>query len=173
MNGGPVRHSAAVGEKETENDGKEREDIDGGASLALGAALAHSPAFGNFSTGDDVGNNPPSAIANGIEEKFPLEAATPGIPAGEVKEEQEDEKEVEYFCGIGPWHPARLQRLRDARVFTFLLCLFSAAEGALVSGERFTLHHNYLLSFISNIFRFYVKSEFHKLQVYLVEHALL
>lgn len=42
--------------------------------------------------------------------------------------------DVEYFCGVGPWHPPWLQRLRDARVFTFLLCLFSAVEGALVSG---------------------------------------
>ena len=43
--------------------------------------------------------------------------------------------EREYYCGCGPWHPPWLQVFRDARVFTFLLCLFATIEGALVSGE--------------------------------------
>ena len=51
---------------------------------------------------------------------------------GERKVQGEDEKE--YFCGCGPWHPHRLQIFRDARFFTFLLCLFATIEGALVSG---------------------------------------
>ena len=42
----------------------------------------------------------------------------------------------EYFCGCGPCHPPWLQWLRDARVFTTLLCLFSTIEGALVSGTQ-------------------------------------
>ena len=42
--------------------------------------------------------------------------------------------EEEFFCGCGPCHPPWLQWLRDARVFTALLCLFSTIEGALVSG---------------------------------------
>ncbi|CAI8032338.1 Solute carrier organic anion transporter family member 4A1 [Geodia barretti] len=50
----------------------------------------------------------------------------------ERKVQGEDEKE--YFCGCGPWHPHRLQIFRDARFFTFLLCLFATIEGALVSG---------------------------------------
>ena len=40
----------------------------------------------------------------------------------------------EYYFGCGPWHPPQLQVFRDARVFTFLLCLFATIEGALVSG---------------------------------------
>ena len=43
-------------------------------------------------------------------------------------------EEPEYFCGIGPCHPPWLQWLRDARVFTVLLCLYSIVEGALVTG---------------------------------------
>ena len=47
---------------------------------------------------------------------------------------KEDETEREYYFGIGSWHPPGLQVLRDARVFTFLLCLFSTVEGALING---------------------------------------
>ena len=48
---------------------------------------------------------------------------------------KEDETEREYYFGIGSWHPPWLQLLRDARVFTFLLCLFSTVEGALINGN--------------------------------------
>ena len=54
-----------------------------------------------------------------------------------VPQQQEHEAEgegPEYFCGIGPCHPPWLQWLRDARVLTFLLCLYSIVEGALVTG---------------------------------------
>ena len=43
--------------------------------------------------------------------------------------------EEEFFCGCGPCYPPWLQWLKDARVFTALLCLFSTIEGALVSGN--------------------------------------
>ena len=45
------------------------------------------------------------------------------------------EKQPEYYCGCGPWHPRWLQVFRDGRVFTVFLCLFSTIEGALVSGS--------------------------------------
>ena len=41
----------------------------------------------------------------------------------------------EYYCGVGRCRPRWLQRLRDARLFTFLLCCNCFIEGALVSGE--------------------------------------
>ena len=51
---------------------------------------------------------------------------------GDEKSRQPAQKE--YYCGCGPWHPPWLQVFRDGRVFTFLLCLASTIEGALVSG---------------------------------------
>ena len=45
------------------------------------------------------------------------------------------EEQVEYYCGVGRCRPSWMQRLRDARFFTFLLCLNCFIEGALVSGE--------------------------------------
>ena len=50
------------------------------------------------------------------------------------QEREAEREEPEYFCGIGPCHPPWLQWLRDARVFTVLLCLYSIVEGALVTG---------------------------------------
>ena len=132
MNGG-LRNSTAGGERDAE--GKfQRDETDGDPSLALGAALARSAALGDE-------NRSSALLGNGTEEeKLPFEDAAPphtaeDFPAGHTAAAGEDEKdEVEYYCGAGPWHPAWLQRLRDARVFTFLLCLFSTVEGALVSG---------------------------------------
>lgn len=49
------------------------------------------------------------------------------------------EQPVEYYCGVGRCRPSWMQRLRDARFFTFLLCLNTFIEGALVSGERWTV----------------------------------
>lgn len=40
----------------------------------------------------------------------------------------------EYFCGIRRWHPSCLQVFRNAKFFTFLLCLYCFIEGAIVSG---------------------------------------
>lgn len=51
------------------------------------------------------------------------------------QEHKAEDEGPEYFCGIGPCHPPWLQWLRDARVFTLLLCLFSIVEGALVTGK--------------------------------------
>ena len=45
------------------------------------------------------------------------------------------EQSVEYYCGVGRCRPSWMQRLRDARFFTFLLCCNTFIEGALVSGE--------------------------------------
>ena len=41
----------------------------------------------------------------------------------------------EYYCGVGKCRPSWMQKLRDARFFTFLLCCNCFIEGALVSGE--------------------------------------
>ena len=41
----------------------------------------------------------------------------------------------EYYCGVGKIHPRWLQIFRDAKFFTFLLCVDCFIEGALVSGE--------------------------------------
>ena len=41
----------------------------------------------------------------------------------------------EYYCGVGRCRPGWMQKLRDARFFTFLLCCNCFIEGALVSGE--------------------------------------
>ena len=45
-----------------------------------------------------------------------------------------EQQSVEYYCGIGRCRPSWMQRLRDARFFTFLLCCNTFIEGALVSG---------------------------------------
>ena len=45
------------------------------------------------------------------------------------------EQQVEYYCGVGRCRPSWMQRLRDARFFTFLLCLNCFVQGSLVSGE--------------------------------------
>ena len=57
-----------------------------------------------------------------------------GDREGKVGQERGGGEVKEYYCGCGPWHPPQLQVFRDARVFTFLLCLFATIEGALVSG---------------------------------------
>ena len=49
--------------------------------------------------------------------------------------EANEEKPVEYFCGIGKWNPKCLQVFRDAKFFTFLLCCNCFIEGALASGR--------------------------------------
>ena len=54
-----------------------------------------------------------------------------------------DETEREYYCGIRSCHPSWLQWLRDARVFTFLLCLFSTVEGALINGTLYYYYQPY------------------------------
>ena len=45
-----------------------------------------------------------------------------------------EQQAVEYYCGVGRCRPSWMQRLRDARFFTFLLCCNTFIEGALVSG---------------------------------------
>ena len=40
-----------------------------------------------------------------------------------------------YYCGFGKWHPKWLQIFANAKFFTFILCVNTLAEGALVSGE--------------------------------------
>ena len=41
----------------------------------------------------------------------------------------------EYFCGFGKCKPKWMQRFRDSKIFTFILCLNCCIEGALVSGK--------------------------------------
>ena len=87
---------------------------------------------------------PPAALAESLDDA--LEADRNGGPTPTALSETEPSKESsssvlgggekEYYCGCGPWHPAQLQVFRDARVFTFLMCLFATIEGALVSGIK-------------------------------------
>ena len=49
--------------------------------------------------------------------------------------EDEDDKECTYYFGFGKWHPKWLQKFANAKFFTFILCINSLVEGALVSGE--------------------------------------
>ena len=76
---------------------------------------------------------PPAELAKSVS------AAAEGNKNGDLSQWSGGERESlpqskEYYCGCGPWHPPLLQVFRDARVFTFLLCLFATIEGALVSG---------------------------------------
>ena len=84
---------------------------------------------------------PPAAVAERLNDV--VEGDKNGVPVKATAEEREgsasesSEDTKEYYCGCGPWHPAQLQVFRDARVFTFLLCLFATIEGALVSGTPY------------------------------------
>ena len=49
-------------------------------------------------------------------------------------EEDHGSQGKEYFCGIGRWKPKWLQVFRNAKFFTFILCLNCLVEGSLVSG---------------------------------------
>lgn len=54
---------------------------------------------------------------------------------GKGSEAESAEVVQEYYCGVGRCRPSWMQKLRDARFFTFLLCCNCFIEGALVSGE--------------------------------------
>ena len=95
------------------------EETDGDPRLALAGAIRAS-ANGDAHTANEAGKDGNAELGT------------------EAAEETGEEGEREYYCGVGPWHPPWLQWLRDARVFTALLCLFSAVEGALVSGALCT-----------------------------------
>ena len=74
---------------------------------------------------------PPAGLVTALDRDSP-ERERNGEAASAGAEREGGERE--YYCGCGPWHPPWLQVFRDARVFTFLLCLFATIEGALVSG---------------------------------------
>ena len=42
-----------------------------------------------------------------------------------------------YYFGCRLYHPEWLQKLADAKFYTFILVLFVVVEGAITSGERF------------------------------------
>lgn len=63
-------------------------------------------------------------------ERHPSSSST-----GSRSKREDSEQPVEYYCGVGRCRPSWMQRLRDARFFTFLLCCNCFIEGALVSGE--------------------------------------
>ena len=114
-----------------------RDELDGDPSLTLAAAVTRSPLA---DLNGRAGNAPPASEEDAkipfADDDDDAHQSHGSLAAGE------DAEDVEYFCGVGPWHPAWLQRLRDARVFTFLLCLFSTVEGALVSGPLSYLCHS-------------------------------
>lgn len=39
-----------------------------------------------------------------------------------------------YYCGCGPCHPKWLNVFANKKFFTFLLCMYTLYEGALVTG---------------------------------------
>ena len=83
---------------------------------------------------------PPAALAQSLNDTVERDkngdpvSLSAGDRGGEGDPESGGREVKEYYCGCGPWHPPQLQVFRDARVFTFLLCLFATIEGALVSG---------------------------------------
>ena len=54
---------------------------------------------------------------------------------GEMEESSHINGGKEYYCGFGKCKPKWLQVFRNAKFFTFLMCLNSLIEGAIVSGE--------------------------------------
>ena len=78
---------------------------------------------------------PPTGLVSRLDDSRDENGGPAAVSETGKKEERKVQgEEREYFCGCGPWHPYRLQIFRDARFFTFLLCLFATIEGALVSG---------------------------------------
>lgn len=65
----------------------------------------------------------------------------PSTSSSSARKSSEAEGAVvqEYYCGVGRCRPGWMQKLRDARFFTFLLCCNCFIEGALVSGELFNV----------------------------------
>lgn len=82
----------------------------------------------------------------------PIQSALKEEGAGEqfATAENEGNKPVEYYCGIGQCRPKFLQCLRNTKFLTFLLCCDCLLEGALVSGKcmqylapvRARVHHD-------------------------------
>ena len=68
-------------------------------------------------------------------ERHPSSSSSAG--SARSKGKADSEQSVEYYCGVGRCRPSWMQRLRDARFFTFLLCCNTFIEGALVSGRHF------------------------------------
>ena len=84
-------------------------------------------------------NGLPSEMVDG--EVFAVQIASPSVVKKErhlsssSKRASLREGEEQYYCGLGKCRPKWMQVFRDARFFTFLLCLNCFIEGALVSGE--------------------------------------
>ena len=45
----------------------------------------------------------------------------------------------EYFCGIGKYRPKWMQVFRNAKFFTFILCVYCCIEGMLVTGKQLSI----------------------------------
>ncbi len=57
---------------------------------------------------------------------------------GAGQEEEDGERHLDgphYYCGVGQCRPKWIQLFAKANFFTFLLCLNSLVEGAIVSGK--------------------------------------
>ena len=88
---------------------------------------------------DAPGNEraPSKGVDNATDGGTLLTCSMNGSGPQKVPQQQQYEaegEEPEYFCRIGPCHLPWLHWLRDPRVVTFLLCLYSIVEGALVTG---------------------------------------
>ena len=55
--------------------------------------------------------------------------------ATELQESSSAPSRRVYHFGCGPWDPAWLQCLANAKVYTLLFALFVVVEGAIVSGK--------------------------------------
>ena len=145
------RRDASVGSTWGGNDEKAASSGDGGRGKATSAACSteadSKPASAVISDArgddnkDEVDCEPTLALAS-AKSALDGSANSSHVKKHVTVSGGNEEEEKEYFCGLGPWHPPWLQWLRDARVFTFLLCLFSAVEGALVSGKTCMIIHN-------------------------------
>ena len=84
----------------------------------------------------DLAEPPPAGLVTALDHSRDENGGPVTATETEKKEEKavQGEDDKEYFFGCGPWHPDGLQIFRDARFFTFLICLFATIEGALVSG---------------------------------------
>jgi len=105
---------------------------------ALVSSLARStiPAQAQGNAGEltelPLGDKEPRDASENHESALEKEFHTPSSTPPPAKE---------YYCGVGKLHPRWLQVFRDAKFFTFLLCLDCFIEGALVSGECRFLHN--------------------------------
>lgn len=110
-------------------------------AVAEGNALGNTPSHESIEgSGSSSGSNTSQTQLQHVSKEevllqSPKERHPSSGSAGSHSKREDSEQPVEYYCGVGRCRPKWMQRLRDARFFTFLLCCNCFIEGALVSGE--------------------------------------